>query len=314
MTHAPPGRLVDLGGRRLHLHLTANATANAPVVILEAGLAATCLSWALVQPAIAEFATVGSYDRAGLGYSDLPPANTPATALNAVRDLHELLRRADLRGPFILVGHSFGGLIVRLFQQLHPEQVTGLVLVDPVVRAQWRDPDPRHAHMLAHGASLSRRGAVLARLGIVRYALKKLTAPGPHKVPGLLAKLFAGHASGVANRLVGEVRKIPRELWPAIAAHWSEERSFRIMAEYLDSLPVSCGQLDETRSLGDLPLAVLSSGSASEDTLAEHRHEASLSTCAEHIAVPDSGHWINLDAPEAIADAVRRIIHKCPKT
>ena len=293
--------MVDIGGRGLHLNLT--PATSGPAVILEAGLAATSLSWALVQPAIGEFARVVSYDRAGLGESD--DATLPATAPNAVQDLHLLLERAGIPGPYILVGHSFGGLIVRLFQQLHPDLVAGLVLVDPVVRSQWRDPDERHRLMLARGVQLSRRGAFLARIGVVRFALQRLTS-GSHKVPGFMGRLFAGQASGVANRLVGEVRKIPRELWPAIAAHWSEERSFRMMAEYLENLPVSCGQLDEAPTLGDLPITVLSSANASADALAEHRHEAGLSTRGEHLVVPDTGHWINLDAPEAIVEAVRR--------
>ncbi len=306
MKFPAPGRLVDIGRHRLHLHDSGNPVSSAPTVILEAGLAATSLSWALVQPAIAEFAQVASYDRAGLGWSD--NACKPATALNAATDLYALLQNADLPAPYILVGHSFGGLIVRIFQQLHPDKVAGLVLVDPVVRSQWREPDKRHAQMLSRGAALSRRGAFLARLGVVRFALNKLTSPGPHRVPGLMAKTFAGQASGVANRLVGEVRKIPRELWPVIADHWSEERAFRIMAEYLDNLPVSCGQLDEMPALGDLPTVVLSSAGASADTLSEHQRDARLSTRGEHQSVPNTGHWINLDAPEAIVAAVRRMI------
>ena len=300
----PPGRMVDIGHHRLHVQISGRRVDAGPTVILEAGLAATSLSWALVQPGIAEFAQVASYDRASLGWSG--DATRPATAQNAAIDLHLLLQSANLRAPYILVGHSFGGLIARSFQQTHPDQVAGLVLVDPVVRAQWRDPDHRHSQMLSRGAALSRRGALLARMGVVRFALRRLTG-GSQAMPGVLARMFAGRASGVANRLVGEVRKIPRELWPVIAAHWSEERAFRIMAEYLDNLPLSCGQLDEAPTLGDLPTVVLSSAGASEDTLAEHRREAGLSTRGEHKVVPDTGHWINLDAPEAITVAVRRM-------
>src|SRR3954447_25350550 len=117
MNLPPPGRMLDIGGRRLHI--VESGRANGPTVILEAGLAATSLSWATVQPLIAEFAHVVSYDRAGLGWSDDQVA--AATALNAAGDLQLLLDSAALPGPHILVGHSMGGLIVRLFQQLHPE-------------------------------------------------------------------------------------------------------------------------------------------------------------------------------------------------
>lgn len=315
MKFPPPGRMVDIGGRKLHLQISGASMRGsqsrrqpvfqAATVILEAGLAATSLSWATVQPLIAEFALIASYDRAGLGWSD--DAVAPTTALNAARDLQLLLDRSELPGPYILVGHSLGAWIARIFQQLHPELVAGLVLVDPAVRADWRAPSDRRNRMLARGVALSRRGAFLARIGVVRFALRLLTG-GSQRIPGLFARAFAGDAASVAGRLVGEVRKIPRELWPAIAAHWSEERAFRTMAEHLENLPVSARQIDEERGLGDVPVVVLSAANASAEALAEHEHDARLSTRGEHLVVPDAGHWINLDAPEAIASAVRRML------
>jgi pimeloyl-ACP methyl ester carboxylesterase len=298
----PPGRMIDLGGRRMHVQISGE---SGPSVVLESGLAATSLTWALVQPLIAPFARVMSYDRAGLGWSD--DATGAATALNAVQDLELLLDRAGLSAPFILVGHSFGALIARILQQRHPELVAGLVLVDPVVRDEWREPTPQRRAMLGRGVMLSRRGATLARIGVVRFALTRLTS-GSQRVPGLLGKIFAGGGAGTANRLVGEVRKIPREHWPAVAAHWSEERAFRTMAGYLENLPLSVSQLDEHRPLGDLPIVILSSGNSSPEGLAEHERDVRLSTRGEHIVVPNTGHWINLDAPGIIADAVRRIL------
>lgn len=302
MNLPPPGRMIDLGGRRLHVQISGE---SGPSVILESGLAATSLTWALVQPLIAPFARVMSYDRSSLGWSD--DAAGPATALNAVQDLELLLARAGLPSPFVLVGHSFGALIARILQQRRPELVAGFVLVDPVVRDEWREPTPQRRAMLGRGVMLSRRGATLARIGVVRFALTRLTS-GSQRVPGLLGKIFAGRGAGTANRLVGEVRKIPREHWPAVAAHWSEERSFRTMADYLENLPLSVSQLDERRDLGDLPMVILSSANSSAEGLAEHERDARLSTRGEHTVVPDTGHWINLDAPGAIADAVRRIL------
>jgi pimeloyl-ACP methyl ester carboxylesterase len=302
MKFPPPGRMVDIAGRQFHIHVS--GAGDGPSVILEAGLAATSLSWATVEPLIGEFARVASYDRAGLGWSG--DAIAPATALNAADDLHLLLARAELPGPYILVGHSLGGLISRIYQQQHPDQVAGLVLVDPVVRAEWRAPTDQRRRMLARGVALSRRGAFLARLGVVRFALGLLTG-GSQRIPGLMARTFAGRASGVASQLVGEVRKIPRELWPVIAANWSEERAFRTMADYLENVPLSAGQLDEERGLGDLPIVILSSASASPFALAEHERDARLSTRGEHVIVPGTGHWINLDSPEVIATAVRRV-------
>src|SRR3569833_1602462 len=161
----PPGRLIDIGGRRLHVQISGE---SGPSVVLESGLAATSLTWALVQPLIAQFARVMSYARAGLGWSD--DATGPATALNAVEDLEALLDRAELPAPFVLVGHSFGALIARILQQRHPELVSGLVLVDPVVRDEWREPTPQRRAKLGRGVMLSRRGAAHPREGGVRVA------------------------------------------------------------------------------------------------------------------------------------------------
>ena len=272
-----------------------------PTVVLEAGIAASSVSWALVQSRIAAITTVVSYDRAGFGWSD--PPSLPCTAAHAACDLRRMLLDAALPGPYVLVGHSFGGLIARRFQQQFPHQVAGLVLVDPVVRAEWRDAAEPKRRMLAHGVLLSRRGAHLARLGVVGLALRMLTG-GAQRVPKLLAKLSAGGRAGVADRLVGEVRKMPRELWPAIAQHWSQAQSFRTMADYLENLPRSAARLDERRSLDDLPVAVLSASKR----IPEHEHDAGISTRGRHIVVAGSGHWIQLDAPDAVIDAVRHVV------
>jgi pimeloyl-ACP methyl ester carboxylesterase len=140
-------------------------------------------------------------------------------------------------------------------------------------------------------------------MGVVGFALRMLTG-GSQRVPKLLARISAGNGAGVTDRLVGEVRKIPKELWPAIAQHWSQAQSFQSMAEYLEKLPLSCGQLDEERSLGDLPLVVLSASKP----IPEHAHDAGLSTRGRHVVVPGSGHWIQLDAPDAVAEAIKSVL------
>jgi len=304
----PPGRMVDIGGRRLHVNILRQ---GGPVVILEAGIAASSLSWALVTKQIAEFSTVVTYDRAGFGWSDAcEPQKTPphqCTALDAARDLALLLDKAEIHGPVILVGHSFGGLIVRVFEQQYPGRVAGLVLVDPVSRTEWREASEPRKRMLARGVMLSRRGALLARLGVVRIALSLLMS-GSRTIPKLLARVSAGRGAGVTERLTGEVRKMPPELWPAVAAHWSEARCFHAMADSLENLPISVMQIDESRSLGDLPIVVLSAANTSAVAIAEHEHDARLSIRGEHRIVPGSGHWMQLDAPNAVVDAIRRIM------
>jgi pimeloyl-ACP methyl ester carboxylesterase len=287
-------------GRGLHMNITGQGS---PFVVLEAGIAATSLSWALVAPEVAKFATVVTYDRAGLGWSD--PAPHGCTALDSARDLAALLDAAGVPGPIVLAGHSFGGLIARVFQQQYPDRVAGLVLVDPVVRTEWPEMTPR----LARGVLLSRRGAMLARAGVVGLGLK-LLLKGSRSVPKMLARVSAGNGAGVTERLTGEVRKMPPELWPVIARHWSQAKSFRAMANTLENLPVSVKQLDEAASLGDLPTIVLSAGTADARALAEHEHDANLSSRGEHVTVAGAAHWMQLDAPTVVSEAVRRVVER----
>ncbi|HVV47238.1 MAG TPA: alpha/beta fold hydrolase, partial [Bryobacteraceae bacterium] len=182
----PPGRMVDLDGRRLHVSMAGHGS---PTVVLEAGIAASSLSWALVARAVAEWTTVVAYDRAGFGWSE--PCSHRFTAADSARDLALLLERAAVSTPVILAGHSYGGLIARVFEQTYPERVAGLVLADPVCRAEWREADERKSRMLARGVALSRRGEWLARLGVVRLALR-LLMKGSRAVPQMLARISAG--------------------------------------------------------------------------------------------------------------------------
>jgi pimeloyl-ACP methyl ester carboxylesterase len=124
---SPLGKLYDIGGYKLHLYRTGDANGG-PSVILEAGAGAFSIDWYLVQEQVATFAKVCSYDRAGHAWSELGP--NPRTYKQAAYDLHRLLARAGVAGPYILVGHSLGGALVRTFANLYPNEVLGMVLVD----------------------------------------------------------------------------------------------------------------------------------------------------------------------------------------
>jgi pimeloyl-ACP methyl ester carboxylesterase len=141
-------------------------------------------------------------------------------------------------------------------------------------------------------------------MGVVKLALRLLMS-GSHAIPRMLARMSAGRGASVTERLTREVRKLPPELWPAVAAHWSEARCFQAMADALEMLPVSVAGIDETRSLNDLPLVVLSAAGASAQAILEHEHDARLSSCGEHRVVEGSGHWMQLDAPDAVVEAIR---------
>ena len=132
-THPAPGQLVDIGGHRLHLWCTGEGS---PVVVLEAGAGGSSLQWNRVQPEVARTTRVCAYDRGGLGWSDLGP--TPRSAARIIDELHILLATAGVSGPYILTGHSAGGLYMRLYASTYPTDVAGMVLVEAAHEDQSR--------------------------------------------------------------------------------------------------------------------------------------------------------------------------------
>ncbi len=151
VTPAPPGKLYQVGGHTMHLYAT-GAGRPGPTVVLEAGSGAFSIDWSLVQNAVAKYAPVCSYDWAGHAWSELGPR--PRTMRQAAHDLHALLDRAGIRGPRVMVGHSLGGLLVRIFAAEFPNEVAGMVLVDSSMEnsplflngkmaGPWDDAEPR---------------------------------------------------------------------------------------------------------------------------------------------------------------------------
>ena len=128
----PPGQMVDVGGYQLYLYCMGTGS---PTVILEAGLEGDHVTWKEVQPEVARFTHVCSYDRAGLARSDYGP--TPRNAKLAVADLHTLLTKAGIPPPYVLVGHSFGGLLIRRFAFDYPGEVDGMIFVDALHEEWW---------------------------------------------------------------------------------------------------------------------------------------------------------------------------------
>lgn len=277
-------------------------------MILEAGLAATSLSWAHVQPLIGEFTTAISYDRAGLGWST--EWSSSRTVYEIVDDLARLLELADVRSPCILVGHSFGGLIIRAFAHAYPHRVGGLVFVDPVSLRTWANCSETDRRRIALGAKLSRRGAWLARAGIVRLALAAASWRNK-QLTRTITKASAGKAAPLLGRLVGEVQKLPREVIPIVREHWCTPKPFAAMAAYLESLPGCADEASQMPIRDSLPFTVLSAATATPSEIDERSNWAASSALGRHIQVENTGHWMHLDRPDVVVAAVRELIERC---
>ena len=295
----PPGTLVDTGGHRLHVQARGEGT---PAVVFEAGIAASSLSWARVQPEVAAFTRTIAYDRAGLAWSDAP--SRPITVDAILDDLHAVLATIGV-WRVVLVGHSFGSLIVRAYAARHPEQVAGLVLVDPPT--EWIEPAPERTGLIRRARRASRAGAFLARIGVVRAALDLLTGGRPG-VPRTFVKVLGPRASGTLERLVGEVRKLPPELYPAVQSHWCQPKCFRAMEEYLGVLEREGTSIAAVAPPPEVPVVVISGGHQPPSEVAVHQRLAAASTHGRHVMATKGGHWINFDEPEVIVDAVRSLI------
>jgi pimeloyl-ACP methyl ester carboxylesterase len=298
----PPGRLVNIAGSRWHL---VDAGQGSPTVIFESGIAASSLNWTALQVEVARFTRACAYDRAWLGWSD--PAASPRVAEQLVDELHSLLAAAQVPPPYVLAGHSFGGLLVQAYAVAHPSEVAGLVLIDPLPPSEWAHASGDRLRTLRWGIRLSRRGALLARLGVVRMSLALLYGGG-RRIPKLVARLTSGRAESTLSRLVGEVQKMPPQVWPMVQAHWCQPQAFIGMAEYFKALPESAEQAPALGDLPQIPVAILSAGNSTPEQLAERDAIAGRSPRGKHVVVPNSGHWIHLDQPRVVIEAIREMI------
>ncbi|MBX3000888.1 MAG: alpha/beta fold hydrolase [Caldilineaceae bacterium] len=159
--YPPPGQMVDVGGYRLHLHVMGEDR-GLPAVILEHGGISMSAQWGWVQPELVQHTQVVAYDRPGMGWSDAPPS--PLDAQQVIDDLYAALQQTGVDGPYLLVGHSMGGLMTRLFAQSYPDEVAGMVLVDP------RDIAEHELLPFTLDPFMHRVALTASRLGIPRLA------------------------------------------------------------------------------------------------------------------------------------------------
>jgi pimeloyl-ACP methyl ester carboxylesterase len=300
---APPGQLISLDTHRLHLHC---AGSGGPVVVFDAALGGSSLSWVFVQPAVAAMTTACAYDRAGFGWSDAGPM--PRTAGRLADELHELLRRANVGPPFILVGHSFGGLTIRMFAARHPEAVAGLVFVDPAHPEEWLEPSERDRERLSRGIRLCRKGVVAARLGIASIVAALASAGAADLARRIASVVSQRTLRRDDEEFLAPVTKLPLTVRPMLRWVWTQPRFFDALGSQIEHVCASASMIDPEPDYGDLPLVTISATIASDSRRRLQDRLASRSSRGRHIIARNSGHWIPLDEPDIITAAVRDVV------
>jgi len=287
----PPGRIVDVAGRRVHVHSIGRGS---PTVVLDSALAGTSLSWRGVQERIASGTRVVSYDRLGFGWSSA--TSEPRTAARMTDELRSLLTAEEVPGPYVLVGHSFGGWLAQLFASRYPDDVAGLVLVDAPHPREWAEPNDYRRARARSGAKLARRAAVLGHMGLMRALLWLLSQRRPR---------------GPADK--GSVRELlertPAEIRGPLRSFWVQGRTLDALASQIEHASESASTvLQSLRPMGDMPLIALTAASPSPERLAEQAEIVSFSTSGKNVVAETSGHWIPLDEPELIVAAVAEVL------
>jgi pimeloyl-ACP methyl ester carboxylesterase len=283
--YPPPGRLIDIGGRKLHIYCSGKGS---PTVILIAGGGAFSIDWALVQPKVSKDTRVCSYDRAGLGWSDSGPADE--TVEQTVADLHNLLRMAGEKAPYLLVGASIGGIFIQAYQRAFPQEVAGLVFSN----------------------SSNRIGLMVCGKAGLIWDLREDDIRSAYPLPASAKGSRPTHEGKPFDRLPPDVQRmrlwLDTKLWerfdptkagPDSALSWRNE----FLAEFNET------ERGKDRPLGQLPVVVLSSTPAATESQRQSRDGAAarldfLSRNTAHIVAAGSSHEIHLYEPDLVIRAL----------
>jgi pimeloyl-ACP methyl ester carboxylesterase len=298
---APPGRMIDVGGFKLHLNCAGEGT---PAVVMDAALGGSSISWSLIQPSIARVTRTCSYDRAGFGWSEAGPL--PRTAGRIADELRTLLRAADVPPPFLLVGHSFGGLVMRIAAARFREDVAGLVLVDPAHPEDWVTPAPKEQVKIDRGLMLCRRGVIAARYGAA-HLVTAIASVGAFGVARAIAAVVSrGGLSREDEGILAPLWRLPEEARKPVRQFWTQEKFYAALGSQIEMISVSAAEtLDESaKGYGDLPLVTISSTNPGDYRIRQQDALARLSTRGRHLVASNSGHWIPLDQPSVVIDAI----------
>jgi pimeloyl-ACP methyl ester carboxylesterase len=294
------GRWVTIGnGARLYLF---QMGAGEPTVVFEAGIGATHLNWRGIQESISENSRAVAYDRCGLGWSSR--CRTARIPGNISVELHQMLHRAGFKPPFILVGHSFGGLVMRRYAQLYPDEVAGVVLIDPMRCNQWPPLDPSKQSQIDLGRRLIRFAMPVAGCGVARLMVSLLFCRASH-ISDQIVGAAGAHKRHVLTRIKTEVRKMPRAVWPAVAAHWSRPGFYAGIRSHISSIPETVTEMDAVAPIRNIPVTVLTPANTtplSQDDLNR------IGDSVQQIFARNSEHWIHLDEPDLVIDSIRAMV------
>jgi pimeloyl-ACP methyl ester carboxylesterase len=282
----PPGQLVDIGGRRLHLLAMGEGT---PAVVIVPALGANVLEWVRVLRGTRSETTVCAYDRAGLGWSD-PPLG-PMSFDSMADDLHALLTVADIAPPYVIAGHSMGGVVARRFQARYPEDVAGMLLIDS-----------------SHEEQARRLGDNDRWSDIWRAAKARLRILGVRRAAARFGLVRDLDAASLAWETVPEY---------AAAAKASTLSTKQRRTAIRETLLLARPQR-QPRDLGALPLAVLSAGNAQRRKWADwadwcrlQDELAALSSGSVYMYAVNADHNIHLDDPGVVVQAIRDLAERC---
>lgn len=291
--YPPSGKLVDVGGYQLHINCIGEGS---PTVVMDYGLGGLSLVWSLVQPEVARFTRVCTYDRAGYAWSD--PSPKTRTSQQMVQELHTLLNHAGIEGPYVLVGHSLGGLNVRLFASQYPEEVVGMVLVDAVPANVYSRLASEWKNQMVGTQRMFYTLSTISRLGLLRLLVQ---IRGTEAAPDFVKKLPSEVQSVILAKF------LPKTFYTAIAENQLMERSAQ--------------QVSNQELLHDLPLVVLSHGVNMFSNLSDKEAEqaekiwqelqaelTNLSSKSKWLIAQNSGHNVHIDQPQLVIDAIQQVI------
>lgn len=297
-----PGKLIDVGGYSLHLYCTGE---GGPAVILDAGLGDWSINMANLQEQIAEFTQVCTYDRAGYGWSEEGPE--PRTSQQIVDELAALLENGEVEPPYILAGHSFGGVNVMMFAAQHPELVEAVVLLDASHPEQMDALNAEVPEIVALEES-----AAVAYQSMLEMA--EAGAPVPQEL------LDAFRPQGITDEQF--------EIWSQVAV---QPKGLRAMIGEMESLNDSLAQAQEIDTLGDIPLVVIAHGVKLADMMTDEdlaamgvtreimdTYEAlwrgfqedylTYSTDSTLIIADESHHYVYVTQPDLVVEAIQELI------